>query len=66
MIHGTIQSLREGDRAGEPAEGVEAMYDDIEMESDYVRILAKYLSPAVTVIATVAGAAATIYGLLNH
>ena len=42
------------------------MYDDIEMESDYVRILTKYLSPAVTVIATVAGAAATIYGLLNH
>jgi len=52
--------------AGEPAEGAEAMYDDIEMESDYVRILTKYLPPAVTMIATVAGAAAAVYGLLNH
>jgi hypothetical protein len=59
-----LQSARA--MAREPAEGVEAMYDDIEMESDYVRILTRYLPPAVTVIATVAGAAATIYGLLIH
>jgi hypothetical protein len=64
---GPVQFLRSARAmAGEPAERVEAMYDDIEIQPDYVRILTKYLPPAVTVIASVAGAPATIYTLFNH